>query len=303
MDRLERLTNLVALLLDANRPVTLDELAGELGYPEGYEARRAAFERDKRLLRDEGVPVETIPLPGGGSGYRIRPEQYYLDVDLTESERVAVNLAMAAVRLESGWSRDAAWKLGGVAGMDAPILAFLPAVDALPALFDGWRRRAPVSFSYRNRLRTLDPYGLLFRNGYWYVAGRDHERDEVRIYRADRIDGAVDVGDAGAFDVPGDFDAGTVLPEQGFQVGDGRAVPVDVLVDEPHATAVINDLGPDAVVERRDGGVVVRVEATNFQLLYSWLFGLLDHAEVLGPPEVRERVVKILTGMAGADRG
>lgn len=301
MDRLERLTNLVALLLTTARPVTLDEIAGELGYPASPEARRAQFERDKRLLRDEGVPVETVALPGGGSGYRINADEYYLALDLDEGERVALNLAMAAVRLESGWARDATWKLGGAPGTDLPALAFLSAVDSLPRLFDGWRRRATVTFTYRGRERRLDPYGLLFRNGFWYAVGRDHEHDTIRVYRADRIEGDVATGAAGAFEPPAGFDAGAALPDQAFRVGDGEVESVDVLIDEPHAAAVVAELGDGAVVERRDNAVVVRVEVTNRAGFRAWLFGLLDHAEVLGPPDVRKDVVAWLEEMADAE--
>lgn len=300
-DRVERLTNLVAMLLDTRRPLTLDEIAGELGYSEGEVARRAAFERDKKLLRDEGYPIETVQFPEGGApGYRIDRDRYYLDLDLTDDEVVALNLAMAAVHLEAGWSRDATWKLGGVTAASAPPLAFLPAAPSLPALFDGYRRKAPVTFTHRGQTRNLDPYALLFRNGFWYVVGRDHARDEPRTFRLDRIEGKVKVGEPGAFAVPADFDVARVFPDRAFQVGAGEVVEVDVLVDDPHSAAVVHELGETAVVERREGAVVVRLEVTNLDGFRSWLFGLLDHAEVIGPPDVRADVVAWLEEVADA---
>ena len=66
VDRVERLTNLLALLLETPTPLSLTEIAGQLqGYPEGEVARRGAFERDKRSLRDIGVPIETETVPSG----------------------------------------------------------------------------------------------------------------------------------------------------------------------------------------------------------------------------------------------
>ena len=58
VDRVERLTNLLALLLETPRPLTLVEISGELeGQYAGKEStRRAAFERDKAALREIGVP-------------------------------------------------------------------------------------------------------------------------------------------------------------------------------------------------------------------------------------------------------
>ncbi|MGI9646316.1 MAG: hypothetical protein ACR2O6_13500, partial [Ilumatobacteraceae bacterium] len=66
-DRVERLTNLLALLLETPEPLSLVQIAGELGgqYPDEHGARRAAFERDKSALRDIGVPIETEIVGGG----------------------------------------------------------------------------------------------------------------------------------------------------------------------------------------------------------------------------------------------
>src|SRR5207244_3775746 len=80
-DRLERLTNLVATLLDTRRPITLDEIVELVpGYPDDKVAYRRQFERDKDTLRGIGIPVVVQPLDGLGpeQGYRIPPEEYYL---------------------------------------------------------------------------------------------------------------------------------------------------------------------------------------------------------------------------------
>jgi predicted DNA-binding transcriptional regulator YafY len=88
-DPLERLTNLVALLLETRRPLTLDEITNELRgqYAPQDPARRTAFERDKRQLRDEGVPLEQTVLSGeqaGATGYWIDKSRYALpDLGLT----------------------------------------------------------------------------------------------------------------------------------------------------------------------------------------------------------------------------
>ena len=65
LDRLERVTDLVLVLLDTRQPLTLDAIAHQVpGYPPEHSARRQAFERDKRLLRDEGIPVLTETVAG-----------------------------------------------------------------------------------------------------------------------------------------------------------------------------------------------------------------------------------------------
>src|SRR5579864_6359395 len=89
LDRLERVTDLLLVLLDTPRPLSLREIADRVpGYPDTHGARRQAFERDKRLLRDEGVPVLVVPIGGEEQlGYRVDPGTYYLpDLGLEAEE-------------------------------------------------------------------------------------------------------------------------------------------------------------------------------------------------------------------------
>src|ERR671923_2032553 len=130
-DRLERLTNLIAVLLDTRRPLTLEEIVERVpGYPGERESYRRQFERDKATLREIGVPIslEALYAFDQETGYRIHREDYELPpLDLTDDERVALHLAVTAVRLEGeageaggGAGREALLKLGGFGGPAAP---------------------------------------------------------------------------------------------------------------------------------------------------------------------------------------
>ena len=303
MDKVERLTNIIALLLTTSRPLTLDEIADEVGgYPDRGESRRAALERDKKTLRSEGVPLEVVALSDGGSAYRIDPNAYYLPpLDLTDDERVALNLAVAAVNIDGDTGRDALYKLGEGASA-GPALAALPTDDGLIDLFDAWRRRAPAFFGYRGQTREVHVWGVAFRNGRWYVVGFDAGKHEERLFRVDRIDGEVTLGDDGAATpTPAGFNLVGRLPGRGYAMyphGDVEAVLVDV--DAGWARGAISDLGEDAVVERHDSGAVrVRLHITSRDGFRSWLYGYLDHAVVVEPQEVVDDVVAHLRVLAG----
>jgi proteasome accessory factor B len=305
VDKVERLTNIVALLLTTTRPLTLDEIADEVGgYPERGESRRAAFERDKKTLRAEGVPLEVVPQPDGGSAYRIDPNNYYLpELDLSDDERVALNLAVAAVNIEGRSGRDALWKLGE-GGADGPTVAALPTDDGLIDLFDAWRRRAPAYFAYRGEQREVHVWGVAFRNGRWYVSGYDAGRQHERLFRVDRIDAEVTVGEDGtATPTPAGFDLIGALPGRQFNMypqDDLAAVLVDV--DAGWARGAVNDLGEEAVVERRDDGSIrVKVHITSHDGFRSWLYGYLDHAVVVEPKEVVDDYVAHLKKYAARD--
>src|SRR6266540_682366 len=138
VDALERTTNLLALLLEARQPLTMDQIVTALEgqYPSNPASRRGAFERDKQLLRELGVPIDTEVLvahQAGQTGYRIDRARYELaDLSLEPDERRALQLAVAAVR-----STNATFgllKLGAEASGTTAVHAPLPELDVLPAL-------------------------------------------------------------------------------------------------------------------------------------------------------------------------
>ena len=115
--KIERLLDLIAALLHTERPLTAEQLQERIpGYPEEKDSFKRAFERDKKDLRDMGVPLRIEAVPGSRppeDGYRIDPEEYYLpDPGLDADELAAIHLAASAVRLEGASAAAGARKRG-----------------------------------------------------------------------------------------------------------------------------------------------------------------------------------------------
>ncbi|MEJ7799525.1 MAG: WYL domain-containing protein [Ilumatobacter sp.] len=300
-DRVERLTNLLALLLETAQPLSLIQIAGELSgqYPESQTARRGSFERDKAALREIGVPIEQEIAAGSDAGqtkYWIDRNRYEMHgLDLTDDEKRALQVAIAATRPNSSSGQDALWKLGaGVLDQGATVSAIVPDVAELPALRDAVSSRTLVAFRYNDVDRTVDPWGLLLRAGFWYLIGFDHGRDERRTYRIDRIDGdVVSHPEPGSFQRPADFDPRDAFPDDPKLIGADPAVPdALVAIDAVRAGPAERELGGDRVVERReDGSLVVSVPCANQPAFRSWVLGYLEHAEVLEPESARDDVI------------
>jgi predicted DNA-binding transcriptional regulator YafY len=303
-ERVERLTNLLALLLETPEPLSLVQIAGELRgqYPDGQTARRAAFERDKAALREIGVPIEQEIVGGGEyagqTRYWIDRERYELrDLRLEPDEARALQVAMAATRPGSTSGQEALWKLGaGVLDRSAPIAAVLPDLPELPVLRESVAARMSVRFDYRGVSRMVDPWGLLLRDGFWYLIGLDHGHAEQRTFRIDRIEGAVDVVAGSSFERPPGFDPRTAMPDDPKMIGATEEVPLArVRIDAARAVDAVRDLAEDRVLSRHDDGAVeVEVPCANLPAFRSWLLGFLEHAEVIGPPDVRDHVVEWL---------
>jgi proteasome accessory factor BC len=304
LDRLERVTDLVLVLLNTEHPLALDSIALQVpGYPEEHAARRQAFERDKRLLRDEGIPVRTLRLPGQEQyGYSIDREAFYLpDLALEPDEQVALHLAVAGVHLADPSGRDALLKLGATGLGEVRPIAALVTPRALVDLFEAVRTRSVASFPYRRQARRVAPAGLWFRFGHWYLVAWDLERAAVRTFRVDRIEDAVTLGEAGGGVVPEGIDVKASLPDEPWRAEGDDYVVTRIRVDAMEGPRVAEEVGTDRVESRQpDGSIIVSLRVAGFPALRSWILGLLDHAEILTPPEFRTELTAWLTGIADA---
>ncbi|MFZ2056011.1 MAG: WYL domain-containing protein [Acidimicrobiales bacterium] len=324
-DRLERMTNLVLVLLETPRPVSLREIASTVeGYPEGKEASRQAFERDKRALRELGIPISVEPLAGDEQlGYRIHPEDYYLpELRFDPDEEQALSFAVAAVQLGGAAGRDAVAKLGATGEVPEPGLpqiAVLPSLPALGPLHQAVRDRALVHFGYRGRRREVEPYGLTFKFTAWYLVGRDRTAPDagLRTFRVDRFEDTPCLGEPAAFELPAGFDLREAVRFLPWQVAGRPAGPcgdeaegcglppaeVTMVVDARLARSVVATLGAGSVEAWEPSGVVrLRIVVPEQSAFVDWVVGLGDTAEVLGPPDLRAAVIRQLADLAARAR-
>jgi len=311
MHPLERLVNLVALLLESRRPLTFEQIRAKM--PEGYgqddlQSAKRMFERDKDVLRDVGVPIEVIATDAWEveQGYAILKHRYYLpEIDFTPEEISALFVAAHA-----GGPDDAAElavrKLlygtdgGLVAGASsAPLAAEAGAVDArLTAAAEAIAERRSVRFAYRTSRgveseRHVDPWGLVFRAGHWYLVGLDRERQEIRAFRLSRAGGELRLdGEAGR-------------PPEGFRAAE-HVVGGPFGPGEPEERATVA-FSPDvawwatrgvqgAVIEgtRKDGWVQVSLPAAPGDALASWILSFGPDAVAVAPDALRAEIVRRL---------
>ena len=307
MNKLERLLNLTAALLETQRPMTAEEIKRRLpGYPERDDSFRRTFERDKDDLREMGIPVEVVDVPGSDppvAGYRIAPDRYYLaDPGLEPDELAALQIATVSIRLgetDAELDLDAVRKLGGRVDPVAPTteVAALPQPPNLEGLFDAVTSRREAEFRYGDTPRRVQPHRLDFHKGRWYLSGYDTGREAERRYRLDRFQSDVTLSDPGAFVRP-DHTPG-VMPDP-WELGEGDPVAARLAVDAEQLPLARNQLPGDTPWEDRpDGSGVATIRVVNRDAFRSFVLTFLDHAEVLDPPELRDEVAAWLSSIAG----
>ena len=300
MARLERLLNLAAALLAADRALTAEELRERVpGYPEEKGSFRRQFERDKDALRELGMPLQTVAIANESqSGYRVEFDEYYVkDPGLEPDELAALHLAARMVRMRGLADADlGAWKLGpGDEAVDGrhsgsdESAAQLPGGANVATVFAAIAGSRSVAFVYRGTPRRAVPRRLSFRNGHWYVAAFDVERGDDRSFRIDRFDGDATLGPE--TEVPPSARISSEMG-RGWELGDGEPVIAHVRIDRAQAPWAVTHLGEPAVVERHlDGAVTVALSVRNRVAFRSFVLGFLDHGEVVSPPEFRASAV------------
>jgi len=320
METTERLVNLVALLADAERPLTAAEIMAAVpGYEHGGDAARRMFERDKVALREVGLALELVTLDplaseeGPDRGYLLAAaREVVADPGLSVGERSALVLA-AAIAGGAGGPLGAEISDEQAAGTGPPAIWGVDLADSVQqGLVDllmvaiSERRRVKMAYATPGtpvdvKERELCPYGLARRRGHWYVVGEDSLSGEVRSFRLDRIQGSPSLGGTAAFSRPERFSALEAVPERGWAAGTVPAVTATLAVDPdwswwvvPQANAT--GTGPPAEVAGEQW-LTLSVEVRNTEAFCSWVLSLLDTAVVLGPEELREAVVERLDAL------
>ncbi|MHB8924029.1 MAG: helix-turn-helix transcriptional regulator [Coriobacteriia bacterium] len=202
IDASERLVNLALYLADVRQPVSAEECrAAGLGYPEDQDdaAFIRMFERDKDALRAAGLAIEVDE----NERYRVdRDGTFSKEVTLTAEETATIRTAAAALAGDESFpfAADLAIalaKLGHGAGASTSATSALADEDtaaqgttaalAAEAISAGKR----MAFDYTNakgesRVHEVDPYGMFFREGRWYLVGLDTGLGQIRVYALSR---------------------------------------------------------------------------------------------------------------------
>ncbi|MFB4317190.1 helix-turn-helix transcriptional regulator [Actinomadura sp. 21ATH] len=289
-------------LLQAHHRMGGAELARRLGVDERTVRRYAA------RLEDLGVPVTAER--GRYGGYRLMPGYKLPPLMLTDDEATAVVLGLLAGRrvgLPGEATESALAKVQRVlpAALRERVQALqdtlgftlaardsaAPATARLLTLAEAARARRRVRLRYRSfkgeaSERDLDPYGLVFHSGRWYVTGHDHRSGEARTFRVDRVESA-EPGDA-TYDVPADADP--VRQVTGSLARVPYAHDVEVLLETTLEEARRRIPPTTATLTAAGGGVLLRTRAERLDGMAQMLAGLGWPFTVRRPAGLRQAV-------------
>ena len=341
-EKLIRQLSLISYLMAERRPVTAPEIRRDV---EGYsvmneDAFARRFYADRSELEALGI-VLNVDKPSDGQveqeTYSLPPENFHLPpIEFSDDELAALHTALHLLDGEFAYAEPLRLALQQIAwGRPSPLSAPEQRTVALgltgaagghelshrlakieTAIF----RRKTIVFDYytmeRGELgtRRVDPYQLLYQGGQFYVVGRSHERDAIRVFRLSRIRGKVGYATKSEHDFqrPADFDPRSYASRIQWQFGDPLGT-AEVWISRRIAWQIERHFGgygeiatidgSEAADAESSGDVVFSTEYSNARQLIAWVLGLGENARIFGPKELRdeldERVALIVERHSG----
>ena len=306
----ERLVNLTIALLGTKRWLTKSQIFTAIdGYEGEPDAKERMFERDKDDLRNLGIEIEVgsfDPLFEDEVGYRIRPDSYRNDI--SEISARELSLISLATSIWQGAVLDSL-ALSGLIKLKS--LGIESDLDAIPSIaptihisdenfatiVDAIANRRTISFSYLSQeltaqVRVLEPYGAGTKGGYWYVAGLDLDRKDIRLFRLDRIDSEVALqGKAGSYVIPPDFAMSTQL---------ASPVKTEIATLKVRRGKAQKIVLASTIIEDGDEWVVVEYPFLHQSELLTDLLWHLEDVEIVKPVQARTSIIEHLNQVVAA---
>lgn len=290
-------------LLQSRDEITGAEIAERL------EVDRRSVRRYIKTIQEMGIPVEAQR--GRHGAYRLERGYKLPPLMFTEEEIVALTLGLMMIR---------AYRLplnpSSIAGAFAKIERTIPKqfLDQLRGLQEtvhfnpvrpptavretiieavstATRRHQRLEMVYqssdeRETTRTIDPYGIVFYEGYWYVSGYCHLRQDLRTFRIDRIEVAHSLSTS--FTPPPDFDALAHVMRSLKNPNDLEQVEVLFLTTLDEAQRSLPaEMG---TFEETENGVLFRRPAYRLDWVAPMLLNLDFPIRILRPDELKEAV-------------
>ncbi|KPQ19942.1 helix-turn-helix transcriptional regulator [Halomonas sp. hl-4] len=287
-------------LLQTHRHMNGRELAERLGVD------RRTLRRYIQALEELGIPVTSER--GRQGGYRLMPGFKLPPLMFSSEEALAVSLGLLAAQglgiadttpaLETAQTKlervmparlkEQAHALSESARLELPPPQ-APCDERLLILFaTATQARQRARLAYRDDRaqhsdRVLNPYGLVYREGRWYVSGWCHLRRDLRSFRLDRITEATLL--EASFERPTDFDPAEHLTQSIASLPRATAVSVRLYSDLASAIA---ELGSSIGVFTPEGNGVMLHARTD---CLTWFARQLAHQpfdfEIIDPPGLR----------------
>ncbi|MEU7914919.1 helix-turn-helix transcriptional regulator [Microbispora bryophytorum] len=276
---------------------------------ERLEVSPRTIRRDIDRLRELGYPVQATM--GAVGGYRLAAGAAMPPLLLDDEEAVAIAVGLrtaaahpvdgideasvrALAKLEQVLPSRLRHRVGAIAAATVPMLAGAePPVDprTLVVLAGAAANRERLRFAYRSgdgaeTRRLTEPYRLVATGRRWYLMAFDNDRDDWRIFRADRIGDPHPTGVRFQGRVPPDQDPAEFVAAKLYSSAPVYEVVATLRLPAGQAARRLG-AAAESVEPVDDHSCRLRGRADTLEWLASRLLMLSCEFEVHEPPELR----------------
>jgi predicted DNA-binding transcriptional regulator YafY len=287
-------------LLQARASLSGADLAARL------EVDRRTVRRYITMLQDLGIPIEAMRGPLGG--YRIRPGFKLPPLMLADDEALAITLSLIAARRQGSPAGSLAIEgalakiervlpeglrarlqaVQSVVTFSTTVAAPQPNGELIMAFSAAAQQQQRILLRYQSgdqeTVRFFDPYGLVYHWDRWYTVGWCHLREDVRVFRLDRVRDATP--EDATFTRPPDFDS------LAYVLDSLATAPwnwsVEVLLETTLEEARRRIPPGNAILTPVDGGILVQLGVDRLDWMARTLMLVGCPFIVRHPPELRD---------------
>lgn len=314
--KIERLMNLVLLI--RNRPgIKVYELARI------FEICERTIYRDFKTLALAGFPV--FSLPGKKGGYFINKECFLPPLRFTCEEAASILIAAKVFLKQKGFPFQdyihlALNKIEGILENEnknyvqkinkkisislGKLKDYQDYSGTFGKLNQAILEKRQIEITYytitRNKLtkRTLDPFHLMFKGGFWYLIAFCHWRNEIKIFRIDRIQEILLTDNT--FHVSSEFSLSSYMGKS-WKVfrGDGKPQRIEIKIFPPASRWVREEMRhpTQKITPLEDETILFTAELTSFIEIKKWILEMGSCAQVLKPEELKKEIIEEIEGM------
>ena len=300
----ERLINLTLALLATKRYLKKSEiLSSVMGYEGSQEAKERMFERDKDDLRSLGIEIEVGDLDiffEDEPGYRIPQKSYELNVpDLTSRELALLSIAsnfwndsILAPSAQSGIRKLQSLGIPATFDFDFRMKhKFEDPSQLLELLTKAIVDRSKIEFSYDSsslNIRHLEPFRIVFWNGFWYLIGMDIDRSDIRLFKLSRFLGSVKISKRkNEFEIPLNFEVADYLPKSDANIV--RSAKVQLRKD---AGILLRQRG--TLLENGDDFDTYEINYENEKIFLREIIWHGNNVKIIEPSDLRNHLIALL---------
>lgn len=298
---------------DELHPITTNELIDILKNEYGISSHRTTITNDISILKEAGVDIETIV--SSQKKYYIASRKFELpeltmlrDAVISSKSITAKKCKDLVKKLSSLASKYEAEEL--LSGFDISceektknekiyyitdvINRAISENKKVSFRYYKYKIDGDVSLRQNGEEYYFSPYGMIRDGDFSYTVGYGDKRNQIVVFRIDRIADVPTILEEKAVEKPKKFDISR-FRKTAFCMYGGDLKQIEICFDNALIGSVVDQFGTDIKIHRVDENISsIKAQVMVSPVFFSWIFGFGGRIKILYPMTVKEQYTKMI---------